>query len=154
MTMVYCRGCGKEIHETANLCPHCGAPQTANSTNNQTLTNPANSGINKTLVWILAFAPIIGSILESIFAYIIHGNEYSAAAAVSKGYYFWVTIALNISLCIFDEQNLKKLGIDTSQFGSAFLVPVYLFKRAKVLNHNPPAYFIVWIVCFTISLLT
>lgn len=27
MGMVYCRGCGKEIHETALTCPHCGAPQ-------------------------------------------------------------------------------------------------------------------------------
>ncbi|HTD03517.1 TM2 domain-containing protein [Undibacterium sp.] len=25
--MVYCRGCGKEIHETAISCPQCGAPQ-------------------------------------------------------------------------------------------------------------------------------
>lgn len=25
--MVFCRGCGKEIHETAPFCPHCGAPQ-------------------------------------------------------------------------------------------------------------------------------
>lgn len=22
---VYCRGCGKQIHETARSCPHCGA---------------------------------------------------------------------------------------------------------------------------------
>lgn len=28
MTKVFCRGCGKEIHETAPTCPHCGAPQT------------------------------------------------------------------------------------------------------------------------------
>jgi len=27
MGMVYCRGCGKEIHESAPTCPHCGAPQ-------------------------------------------------------------------------------------------------------------------------------
>lgn len=27
MSMVFCRGCGKEIHETAVSCPHCGAPQ-------------------------------------------------------------------------------------------------------------------------------
>jgi TM2 domain-containing membrane protein YozV len=27
--MVFCRGCGKEIHETAGTCPHCGAPQRA-----------------------------------------------------------------------------------------------------------------------------
>jgi len=24
MSMVFCRGCGKEIHETAPMCPHCG----------------------------------------------------------------------------------------------------------------------------------
>lgn len=27
--MVFCRGCGKEIHETAVSCPQCGAPQKA-----------------------------------------------------------------------------------------------------------------------------
>lgn len=27
MAMVFCRGCGKEIHETATTCPHCGAKQ-------------------------------------------------------------------------------------------------------------------------------
>ncbi|MDI6770837.1 MAG: NINE protein [Anaerolineales bacterium] len=25
--MVYCRGCGKEIHESARACPHCGVTQ-------------------------------------------------------------------------------------------------------------------------------
>ena len=24
MSMVFCRGCGKEIHETAVMCPNCG----------------------------------------------------------------------------------------------------------------------------------
>lgn len=27
MSMVYCRGCAKQIHETARFCPDCGAPQ-------------------------------------------------------------------------------------------------------------------------------
>jgi hypothetical protein len=31
MGMVFCRGCGKEIHETARSCPHCGAQQKTNS---------------------------------------------------------------------------------------------------------------------------
>lgn len=31
MAMVFCRGCGKEIHETAINCPQCGAPQQAAS---------------------------------------------------------------------------------------------------------------------------
>lgn len=25
--MVFCRGCGKQIHSSATQCPHCGAPQ-------------------------------------------------------------------------------------------------------------------------------
>lgn len=25
--MVFCRGCGKEIHSSAQACPHCGAQQ-------------------------------------------------------------------------------------------------------------------------------
>jgi len=25
--MVFCRGCGKEIHSSAKACPHCGATQ-------------------------------------------------------------------------------------------------------------------------------
>ena len=29
MGMVYCRGCGKEIHESAPTCPICGATQQA-----------------------------------------------------------------------------------------------------------------------------
>ncbi|MDO8812389.1 MAG: DUF4190 domain-containing protein [Gallionella sp.] len=27
MSMIFCRGCGKEIHSSAPTCPHCGAPQ-------------------------------------------------------------------------------------------------------------------------------
>lgn len=32
--MVFCRGCGKEIHETAVACPHCGCQQVAAATGN------------------------------------------------------------------------------------------------------------------------
>jgi hypothetical protein len=34
MAMVYCRGCGKEIHETAPSCPHCGYVQSHAVTSN------------------------------------------------------------------------------------------------------------------------
>lgn len=27
MAMVFCRGCGKELHESAPTCPHCGFVQ-------------------------------------------------------------------------------------------------------------------------------
>ena len=31
MSMVFCRGCAKEIHESAVSCPHCGAVQNVRS---------------------------------------------------------------------------------------------------------------------------
>ena len=36
MSMVFCRGCGKEIHDSAPTCPHCGAPQSATSSQGKT----------------------------------------------------------------------------------------------------------------------
>lgn len=31
MSMIFCRGCGKQIHESAPHCPHCGAPQASST---------------------------------------------------------------------------------------------------------------------------
>ena len=41
--MVFCRGCGKEIHQTAVACPHCGAQQAT------------GTGKSKTTAALLAF---------------------------------------------------------------------------------------------------
>jgi TM2 domain-containing membrane protein YozV len=38
MGMVFCRGCGKEIHETAISCPMCGAVQTVTPSAGMALT--------------------------------------------------------------------------------------------------------------------
>jgi TM2 domain-containing membrane protein YozV len=35
--MVFCRGCGKEIHESAVSCPQCGAMQTIPTTDKRLL---------------------------------------------------------------------------------------------------------------------
>ncbi len=35
MTMIFCRGCGKQIHESAPHCPQCGALQANNSTSSK-----------------------------------------------------------------------------------------------------------------------
>jgi TM2 domain-containing membrane protein YozV len=33
--MVFCRACGKDIHESAGTCPHCGAAQRIGSRKNK-----------------------------------------------------------------------------------------------------------------------
>lgn len=108
--------------------------------------------VNNTMVWILAFAPILGLFLEYFVAGIFSGGNVELATyKVEEGYYFVITIALNIMLSILDERKLEKAGVKTEKFkGMVWLVPVYLFQRAKALDQSL-AYFIVWIVCFLVA---
>lgn len=107
--------------------------------------------IGQGVVWTLAFAPIIGLILESIVAYAMNSSDAAAEMAISNSQYWYVTLALNIALAYFDEARLNRAGYDTSKFkGAAWLVPVYLYKRAKALNQNI-GYFVVWLVCFAVT---
>lgn len=53
--MVFCRGCGKQLHETALTCPGCGAPQkdTSQDGNDGPLWRP----IATLIVGILTISP-------------------------------------------------------------------------------------------------
>src|SRR5690554_5663886 len=106
------------------------------------------SHVDNTVIWILAFAPVIGYMLEWFFAGMLYQSDFQAEVAVSNGYFFLVTVALNIGLCFLDEKRLEKAGHDTRKFkGWVWLVPVYIYQRMKFLGHNA-AYFAVWCVCF------
>ena len=50
----------------------------------------------------------------------------------------------------FGRKKLVQDGIDTEKMGSSWLIPVYLYKRAEILNHSP-VYLWVWIATFVIS---
>lgn len=110
--------------------------------------------VNNTLVWILAFAPLIGYFLEWVVAGAIHkGNEFAAERAMEDAKYWFITLALNLVLSFADENRLRKAGHNTSKFkGWVWLVPVYLYQRAKATRQNL-AYFCVWIVCFIFTLI-
>jgi len=113
--------------------------------------------VDNTIVWILAFAPLIGTVLEYAIAYAKYGDsllgKLAASYSVQSGEFWYVTLLLNIGLSWFDERRLRKAGYDTSKFGKwIWLVPVYLYKRAKACGHSL-AYFIAWMVCFFLTLL-
>lgn len=100
------------------------------------------AAVNNTLVWWLAFAPVLSTFVVGFL---------SAATHKSMSSFWWVTLVLNVALSIADEKMLQKAGHNTEKMGGAWLVPVYLFNRAKVLKQNN-AYFIVWVVLFCLSL--
>lgn len=99
--------------------------------------------VNNTFVWIVAFAPIIGTFLEYLVAGATHSNRNNL---------WFITLALNIVLTATDDWMLKQAGHDTKKWGWMWwLVPVYLYKRAKALNQSL-AYFTTWMICFFVSL--
>ncbi|VVD61988.1 hypothetical protein PEP31012_00149 [Pandoraea eparura] len=109
--------------------------------------------ISNTIVWILAFAPIIGAFLEATFAAAIAPDylaSTAATAALRSNQYWYITLLVNIGLSLLDDRQLKRAGVDTSSFGKfAFIVPVYLWRRAASLR-QPKAYFWVWIATFVL----
>lgn len=87
--------------------------------------------VNNTLIWIQAFMPALGALF-------MFGTV--------------VTFLINSHILYVDCQNLEKAGYDVEALGSSWLVPVYIYKRAKYFNHGN-AYFIVWCITFGMSFL-
>lgn len=149
-----CKNCGQQVSESENFCSNCGCKiniieakyNIYNSFEDPDLNIPIievpavnevciNKNKNNLYAWIMALIPIFGGIIE-----------------IALGFgriYLW----LNIIFGCIDENSLAKQGIDTSEFGfaAAFLVPFYLYKRAKVLNDGY-SYFIAWCILFVLTL--
>lgn len=113
----------------------------------------SGDSVSNSVVWVLALAPIIGLMLEYFVAGMMNPDDMYQADIDMENYKYWyVTLILNIALSIWDEARLRKAGTKTSDFkGWVWLVPVYLFQRAKALQHSN-SYFITWIVCFVLSI--
>lgn len=110
------------------------------------------SKIPSTVVWFLAVAPALGFLLECFIAGATGMTEDAGLDAVTAGEFWYITLILNVALSYFDDWKLKQSGINTDSFGKmAWLVPVYLWKRANYLKIRP-VHFWVWIVSFSLTL--
>lgn len=112
--------------------------------------------ISSVAVGVLCVAPLIGLMLEAMLAGAMASNEftvkYEVAAALQSNKYWYVTLLLNVGLSLLDNNRLKKAGVNTDAFGKfAFIVPVYLWKRAKSLQRGM-AFFWIWMVTFGLTL--
>jgi hypothetical protein len=108
--------------------------------------------VGNTLVWLLAFAPLIGLVIKYFLAEVMNpSNQYLIEKAATNGDYWYVTLVLTLALSYWDEKRLKKMGANTKAFSKwALLVPVYLYQRAIILKQNLVC-FGVWIICFILS---
>ncbi|GEM_PF-2958114 len=101
--------------------------------------------INNTFIWLIAFSPIFGSIIQGIF---FDDQSFSATSLIIV-FMFWAI--LNSSLAAIDTINLDKAGHKTIGIGWAvFLVPVYIWKRANTTKQSK-SYFWVWFIALGLS---
>lgn len=87
MSMVFCRGCGKEIHESAPTCPYCGAPQKTSNSENEIpdgvrgwswgafFLNWIWAIGNRTWIGLLAVVPYVGFIMAIVLGF--KGREWA-----------------------------------------------------------------------------
>ena len=101
MGMVFCRGCGKEIHETAPICPHCGAPQAIPTAVDS--TRSVGKLIGWAIVWTLVFWA--GSLLlVGMVAGTLNPQDASAAGGRAgealAGPSFLISLCLSVGLTV------------------------------------------------------
>ena len=95
------------------------------------------------MVWVNAFVPLFAILIDAIL--------------VSIGCDLWlgvpIVVGINVLLLSKDEEQLKAQGLPIKDLGSAWLVPVYLFKRVRVAGGGY-GYAVCWMITFFISILS
>lgn len=87
------------------------------------------------IILILLIAPVLGVVIQAYTSNLLSFN-------FSK---LWIiTIALNLFLAIYDSEILKKNNQYSQEMGNPMLIPVYIYKRTKILNKNPMIYTLIW----------
>ena len=97
------------------------------------------------VVWILAAAPLIGTLVQAGASGLTHKDP---------GSLWGISVLLNLILSAADAEMLKRRGVDPDKAGLniAWLVPLYLHRRAEALGHSQ-AYLLTWLSTFGISLM-
>ncbi len=106
-------------------------------------------------IWWVAFSPLISSIaLLLIMSFSWEQYIQTNVQAYADLYHFlsnWgvvVYILFNLIFIGIDSSKLKNLGHDADQFGSIFWIPVYIWKRNKILQKTQASFWIWMILTF------
>src|SRR5664280_1999466 len=121
MAMVFCRGCGKEIYETAPSCPHCGVLQNILTITTELVPDGVRGWSwgafflgwiwaigNRTWIGLFAIIPYVGFIMAIVLG--VKGREWAWKAKewesvdqfnrVQKKWSFWGVILVPVFLIV------------------------------------------------------
>lgn len=102
--------------------------------------------VDNTMVWCVAFAPIV--------RFFVDVSLFTAVAGIHITLTGVILNIVTIVFCGFDASNLKKAGHDMGKWTwiwILFLVPVYLYKRARMLKEDC-SYLITWFFLYVVWL--
>lgn len=103
--------------------------------------------IDNKYLWILGFAPLIGTFIEYLFAYATTNSSEEAELNMANSQYWLIGFGFNILISLLDERSLNRAGHDTTKFkGWVWLIPVYMYVRSNKTKVTLVP-FIIWIAC-------
>jgi hypothetical protein len=104
---------------------------------------PLKAFVRKSPIWALAFAPLIGLIMQDALAPLLR----------IRFEYLWpITVGLNVALASWDKSMLARAGYETARYGNPAFVPIYMYKRSYHLEKDLPQ-LIIWILLVLVYIL-
>lgn len=91
--------------------------------------------VDNKYVWMVALVPVVGMIAELL----------------ARRELIWLYLVLNVAILFFDQYKLQKQGFSAPQKWWVILVPVYLWKRAELLDHSKN-YVYAWVAAFVLTI--
>lgn len=95
--MIFCTGCGKELHETAPMCPHCGKPQKVAAVAHSTNVDP-----NRGPLW-----PAITSFVLGVVFMLAENWDSGTDSDTTAGYVLFLIVGLVLGIV---SLNISKRG--------------------------------------------
>lgn len=103
--MVFCRGCGKEIHETAPTCPHCGFVQS--SVQKVNVVKPGNVAKSENAV---NDVPTDSNV--PVYWFMLALKKYAQFNGRSRRKEFWYSQFVYLTISISVGVGFAMLGLD------------------------------------------
>ncbi len=140
-TLVWNPGLGSEWKRLAEVHPH-SVPEKADAPPPLPTSTPKASSL---FAWAIALVPIVGGFIQMVLA---ADRALPRQGAVLSVYFVVYTI-----LCTLDSNHIKNSRASSElPIRWFWLVPVYLYKRARILK-EPLTYFWAWIVALFIGVM-
>jgi len=116
---MFCNKCGAENVEAASFCLKCGVK----------IGQVSSSDSSNTYLWALTIVPLFLGVAGLVFSAFFESQVSSAISIVCS-------LAINVGLVVADSKQLAKRNIDIDVMLGILLVPVYLYRRAKLTSSS------------------